>query len=215
MKAWHFVSGTLRDGTATPKDGVPLIHTGLVEICFSGLHASERIIDALQYAPGNTICRVECGDVVDSQDDKLVCRSRTILWRLDSEEVLRDFARKCALDVAHLWDMPPIVREYLETGREDSRAAASAAASVASNANVASDAAWDAARAAGTASTSRATNTFSVASDAAWDVASDAAWDAASAAARTAPRTARDAAWDAARDEQNKVLTALVNEARS
>jgi hypothetical protein len=59
------------------------------------------------------------------------------------ESVLREFARWCALSVAHLWDMPDVVRAYLETGDEKIRASASDAASDAAWA-----AAWAAARAA-------------------------------------------------------------------
>jgi hypothetical protein len=75
------------------------------------------------------------GGTIKKDSDKLVARQRTILWRIDSTDVLRKFARQCALDVAHLWDMPPVVSQYLETGDESIRAAARAAA-------------WDAARAA-------------------------------------------------------------------
>lgn len=54
------------------------------------------------------------------------------LWTLrasDAPEVtMRAFACWCALTVAHLWDMPVIVREYLETQDESKRAAARAAA---------------------------------------------------------------------------------------
>jgi hypothetical protein len=121
--AWHFVNGSLRDGRSVPADGVELIHTGQVEMCRSGLHASVRLIDALEFAPGSTICRVRMGDVVQQDADKLVARSRTILWRVDGEPVLREFARDCALDVLHLWATPAIpnidvVVEYLLTGDE-------------------------------------------------------------------------------------------------
>jgi hypothetical protein len=112
-------------------------------MCVSGLHASKRPIDALRYAPGNTICRVECAGVAVRQADKFVCRERTILWRVDGEGLLRDFARRCALDVAHLWDIPDVVREYLTTGDKSLRAAAWAAARAAARA-----AAWAAAEAA-------------------------------------------------------------------
>ena len=65
------------------------------------------------------------------------------LWTLRAsdapEATMRAFACWCALTVAHLWDMPVIVREYLETQDESKRAAAWAAAR---------DAAWEAARAA-------------------------------------------------------------------
>ena len=50
---------------------------------------------------------------------------------------LRKFARCCALDVAHLWNMPDVVREYLETGDDTKRDAARDAAEVAGAAWVA------------------------------------------------------------------------------
>jgi hypothetical protein len=59
MKAWHFVSDTLRDGRPVPADGEVLVHEGPLKLCASGLHASKNILDALHYAPGSTICRVE------------------------------------------------------------------------------------------------------------------------------------------------------------
>ena len=163
MKAWHFVGDTLRDGSPIPADGKLLHHTGSVAICRSGLHASERIIDALTYAPGNIICRVECGGIVDTQSDKLVCRERTILWRIDGEELVREFARTCALDVIHLWDAPQIVIDFLQTGDPKLQAAA-----------------WDAADAAAAARDTAA----EAAADAPWAVG-DAAWDAAEDAQNT------------------------------
>ncbi len=140
-KAWHFVGDTLRDGRPIPKDGEKLVHDGELVMCESGLHASERIIDALQYAPGSTICRVEVGGEILKSDDKLVATERTILWRVDGENLLRKFARLCALDVVHLWDAPDVVLEYLNTGNEKLRDAARAAAWAAAR-----DAEWDAAR---------------------------------------------------------------------
>ena len=85
------------------------------------------------------------------------------LWCLRASDAtefeMRRFARLAALDVAHLWDMPAIVREYLETGDETKRAAAldaaldaawaaALAARNAARAAEAAEAAWDAARAA-------------------------------------------------------------------
>ena len=192
MKAWHFVGDTLRGGSPIPADGELLHHTGSVAICRSGLHASERIIDALTYAPGNIICRVECGGIVDTQSDKLVCRERTILWRIDGEELVREFARKCALDVIHLWDAPQIVIDFLQTGDPKLQAAAEDAAWAAGAA--AGDAAW----AAGDAGDAGAA--AGAAARAAW-AAGAAAGAAAEAAARdTASGAAGDATWAAARD---------------
>ena len=114
--------------------------------------------------------------------------------------VLRAFARRCALDVLHLWpDAPAIVREYLETGDESIRSAAESAVRDASLAVEMDDASMDDAA-------------MDAAMDAAWVAASDAdkadAWDAArNAAISSAWATESDAwdaawadAWDAARD---------------
>ena len=155
--AYHFCGDTLRDGRPIPADGDWLIHEGAAVMCESGLHASVHPFDALRYAPGATLCLVECEDVVSEQDDKLVCRRRRIVQRIDATDLLRTYARVCALSVIHLWDAPTIVREYLETGDESRRVAAW-------------DAAWAAARVASW--------------DAAWVAARDAAWDAAWVAAR-------------------------------
>ncbi len=199
MKAWHFTSDTLRDGRPLPADGEVLRHRGDLIMCQQGLHASVRIIDALRYAPGNTVCRVSVsGHEWQGHDDKIVCRERTIVWRIDGESLLRKFARLCALDVVHLWDCPDIVLRYLKTGDEKIRAAAWAAAG-----DAARDAGWDAAR------------------DAGWAAARDAGWAAAGAAARDAARAAAgaaawaagwDAGWHAAGDAQNKCLTRMVLE---
>jgi hypothetical protein len=122
--AWHWVRKKLRDGRAIPADGVELRHDGKVSICETGLHASIKVFDALKYAPGNTVCRVLCKDIVERHYDKFVCRSRTILWRVDAEPVLLEFARKVASDVLHLWDAPQVVKDYFATGDESLRKAA-------------------------------------------------------------------------------------------
>ena len=190
MRAYHFVGDTLRDGNPIPADGVPLVFDGPVEICQTGLHYSLHPFDALQYAPGSTLCLVEVDDIVAAQDDKGVCRQRTIVKRIDATQLLHAFARRCALDVIHLWDAPPVVREYLETGNESLRGAAWAAARGAAR-DAARGAAWAAAR------------------GAAWDAARGAAWNAAGAAAGAA---AWDAAWDAARGVQKTRFAEMVEE---
>jgi hypothetical protein len=152
MKAWHFVGDTLRDGRPVPSDGEVLVHGGPLKLCAFGLHASRNILDALRYAPGHTICRVEVGGEIIHGKDKLVCSERTILWRVSGEQVLRKFARMCALDVLHLWDAPAIVERYLKTGDESIRVAAARDAAWAAVEAAAGDAARaadrDAARAA-------------------------------------------------------------------
>ena len=172
-RAWHFVGETLRDGRPIPLDGGWLVYDGHVMLCRSGLHASRHPFDALQYAPGATLCLVECEDIRQEDHDKFVCRRRRIVVRADITEMLRYFARMQALSVIHLWpECPPdVVLDYLMTGDESIRLNAW-------------DAAWDAARDAARDAALGAART------AAWD----AAWDAAVAAVRGAARTA---AWDA------------------
>ena len=139
MLGYHFVGETLRDGRPIPPDGEWLIYEGPVVPCKSGLHMSEHPFDALKYAQGATLCLVELdGDIVahgTPEQDKHVGRRRRILIRADATTMLRRFAADQALSVAHLWDMPDIVREYLTTLDDSKRAAAR-------------DAAWDAAWAA-------------------------------------------------------------------
>jgi len=113
---YHFHGLTLRDGRRLPPIGVKLVHTGPLVMCESGLHASPRIIDALEYAPGHILDGVILsGERIDDHD-KSVARERTRVWSLDAETLLREFACWAALQVVHLWDAPPIVVEYLTTG---------------------------------------------------------------------------------------------------
>ena len=177
IKAWHFVGNTLRDGRPVPKDGAWLRHAGQIRICASGLHASRQPWDALRYAPGSTLCYVECRGDVHEHGDKLVCRERRIIMRADVSETLRYFARMRALSVVHLWtsELPDFALDYLMTGDESLRGAAQDASWVTSR-NTASDAASSAAWAA----------SVEVASVLAWAAASAAASSAASSAARAA-----------------------------
>jgi len=194
VTAWHWLAddGRMRDGRQAPADGEWLRHDGPVVMCQSGLHASRRALDALQYAPGSLVCRVECRDVVEEQDDKLVCQERRILWRVDMSKQLRVFARQCALDVVHLWAAPDVVVQYLETGDKDLMVASWDAATAAVK-----DVPWDAAMAAARAAA------------AAWDAAM------AAAAARDAARAAAgDAARAAAISRQERRLVGMIHAAQ-
>jgi hypothetical protein len=165
---------------------------GELALCEHGLHASVRPIDALSHAPGPIVYRVKLHGEILQGDDKACAKARTyVAGGIDASEELRSFARWCALQVVHLWDCPPIVKQYLETGDESIRAAAR-------------DAAWDAAMAAAWAATRDA------AWDAAWAAARAAAWDAAMAAARDA---ARDANIEEFNTELERRLIALIEKA--
>ena len=144
MKAWYF-SGTdcrLRYG-----DGrvIEAGETHIVEckpiLCEQGLHGSVKPLDALSFAPGPMVWRVELSGDLDIGDDKVAATSRKYLWGYDATDVLCKFARLCALDVIHLWDAPEVVVRYLKTGDEPLRAAALEA-----TLEAAGGAAWSAAR---------------------------------------------------------------------
>ena len=175
MKAWHFAQENRRlgynDGRLIRK-GQWLVHRGPLVMCESGLHASKRIIDALKYASGSVICRVELGGEIVHGEDKSVAERRQCLWYIDGTDLLRKFARMCALDVIHLWDAPDIVIQYLRSGDETIRAAARAAARATAGATARATA-WAAAGAAAEA-----------AGAAAWAAARATAWATARATAR-------------------------------
>ncbi len=170
MKAWWFSNGkTLPHGdNRRVKIGRTHKVKGEIIPCENGLHASVRPGDALSYAPGNIIWRVDIGGDVAEGLDKLCGSERTYLaGGVDASEVLQKFARLCALDVIHLWDAPEIVVRYLKTGNESIRGAAynaayNAAYSAASNAasraasRAASSAAHSAAHGAASMAASRA-----------------------------------------------------------
>lgn len=210
--AWHFCA--MQNGHPVLRDGRPLIigewtvHAGPVRICAFGLHASCRAIDALYYAPGPGACLVEVDDIVAEHADKLVCRRRRAIWAIDATVLLQQFARECALDVCHIWDVPAVVGQYLETGDEAVRAAALAAASA-----VASAAAGQVDN--GITAAANASASAAAATDA-WTVAADAVWAAAWAASRYAARDAVDwttawsAAWTAVVEVQNAHLESLL-----
>jgi hypothetical protein len=206
VRAWHFTNCTLRNGDPIPPIGEWLEWTGPVVMCKSGLHASRHPFDALYYAPGSILHRVECEDVVEEQDDKLVCRRRKILHSVDCERVLKRFAKDQALSVVHLWDAPQIVLDYLCSDTEDLR-----------------EAAWAASRAATMEATRAATREATRA--ATWEAARAATWEAARAATWAATRAATWAAtweatraatwaatWEAARAEFNQRIVAAFPE---
>ena len=148
--AYHFTGNTLRDGTPVPAIGVKRVFSGEPILCTQGLHFSLDPFDALQYAPGPMLHKVQYGGIVKLGDDKGVCTERTIIASIDATHMLRKFACDEALRVLPI-DAPDIVRRYLQTQDETLRIAAW-------------DAAWGAA--------------WGAALDAARDAAQDAAWGA-------------------------------------
>jgi len=101
--AWHWVKDdcTLIDGSPLVWHEEP-VHKGELVMCQSGYHASFRALDALQFALGSVCCRVAIEGEFLTDKDKLVAERRTVLWAVDAEKVLREFARWCALDFGDL-----------------------------------------------------------------------------------------------------------------
>lgn len=119
---------------------------GPTVLCKRGLHASERAIDALAYAPGVIVCRVRLSGDIKREDDKIVGLEREVLWMADAGVALRLFACDCA-DAAlsaeraagrepdsRLWEAVRVARLYaIGQASEEERSAAGSAAESAQN----------------------------------------------------------------------------------
>lgn len=87
IQAWHFLSNDLRFGYGDgnkAEAGYVYSVDGDIQLCHWGLHASERAIDALQYAPGHMVGRVVLSHKIIRGDDKLVASHREYLWIADA-----------------------------------------------------------------------------------------------------------------------------------
>ena len=96
MKAWHFVQPDKRlgyDDNRIIRVGRTYKVKGKPVLCEHGLHASVRLIDALNYAPSAILTRVELGGEIIKGDDKIVATERTVLWMGDITDLLHRFAR--------------------------------------------------------------------------------------------------------------------------
>jgi hypothetical protein len=99
---WHFLrnDGTTGTGSLRPVPGETLQHEGPLSVCHSGLHYCPHALDALNYAPGSLVERVEpVGEVVMGtglRSDKYVTSARRCLWIADATSTLYEFAYWCA-----------------------------------------------------------------------------------------------------------------------
>ena len=206
--AWHWLpdNGCLRYPPYTKVEaGQTLTAEGPLELCGNGMHASLRALDALQYAPGAIVCRVELSGEIVEGHDKLCARHRKVLAMADATKTLHEFACWCAEQAllrereagrepdVRSWAAIEVKRRWLKGEATDTELDAARAAAW----GVSWFAAWDAAWAA-------------------WAAACDAAWAAACDAARAAARAAAwgvswFAAWDAAWATQNAKLEEMLN----
>ena len=202
---WHFTDGMkLRDGQKLVA-GRTYRHRGTVVPCKSGLHASVRLIDALRYAPGPHLSRVEMrGEVIEHGDpvDKIVGCERKVLWHMDATRVLLLFA---------CWVVEDTLKAERKAGREphpDSWAAPKARR--AWLAGRITDAQLSAAKSAAESAAE------SAARSAAYSAARSAAYSAARSAAYSAAHLAAySAAYSAASKRQNRKLTSMILQARA
>ncbi len=186
MRIWKFLPVDRRllygDGRLV-EVGEKLTVDGEIVPSSRGIHASRDAMDALMYAPGPVAVRGNAAGTIVQGRNNLVCSEFTVLAIVDASEVLRRFARMCALDVAHLWSPAPDTVRFLRTGDPALRIKAYKDAASVAYRRVPDDSAARAARAA---------------RDASWDAgtaAERAAWLAANAAgfalAETKDRHAR------------------------
>ena len=108
MLAWHFIGRDLRcrydrrpvppptlvDGEWLP--GAWLGVDGKPEMCRHGLHASARLIDALGYAVGPILCRVELAGRVMQDSKKSCAQRRRVIWWADVGPLLREWSADIA-----------------------------------------------------------------------------------------------------------------------
>jgi hypothetical protein len=233
MLAWYF-SGPDRTLRYKDKRKIRIGDTHRVkppiEMCKSGLHASERIIDALIYAPhiikGLVLYRVRLSGEIIKGEDKAVGSERTYLASASVDKILREFARRQAL--INVEKIKPycskenyeVILKWLTTGDKKYRSAAWSAAQSAAR-SAARSAAQSAAQSAARSAAQSAAQ--SAARSAAWSTVESAARSAArsavesavesatesateSAAQSTARSAARSAAWSAANDMLTEMI---------
>jgi hypothetical protein len=179
---WHFAL----DSQRTRYDDRPIVVGQTmrvdppIELCERGLHASERAIDALSYAPGAYVCLVELGGTIIHGADKSVATERKVVAAADATELLFQFS----IDVA--------ARAMEAVGWEHEDSWNALALRAAHMQGLADDddlsAAWSAARSAAWSAAE------SAARSAAWSAAESAAWSAAESAARSAAWSAAESA---------------------
>lgn len=104
--AWHFARRDMRlefgDGRLIVP-GETLTVDCEPKLRAIGLHASDKLIDALDNAAGPMICRVRVGGRdIEWGGDLVVGTTRTCLWAIDGDRLLRSFACICATRLASL-----------------------------------------------------------------------------------------------------------------
>lgn len=190
--SWHFLSEDRRLRYGNRELVVPGQTISVeppLQMCKHGLHASVRAIDALGYAPGPIVCRVQISGEILEEGDKLCATHRRCLWMDDASLVLHEFACWCAEEClkraqAARKELDPAAWAAVRA-KQDWLAGKITLQELAAAREAAGEAAWESA--------------WEAARGAAWESARESAWEA-------ARQAAWGAAWGAAMDKQNQQL---------
>ena len=112
------------------KTGITHSVRGELRLCFNGLHASKRLIDALMFIPGGHIWLVSLSDEKIEDKWKACARSRTYIAGFNAEKMISVFARKYVMrDVKRIQPFCnsrnyALVFDWLLTGGDELRMAA-------------------------------------------------------------------------------------------
>ena len=205
---WHFLS---EDRCLGYDDGRKVVVGETLRmdespiLCRRGFHASQRAIDAFNFAPGPITCLVTLGGTVlhgrgHAIPDKSVAQERTVLWAYDASSLLRHFACDVAEEALlaerkagrepdpRSFDAISVMRRFMtgDASETERNSAQSAACSAVWNSSVSAS--------------------KSAAYSAAYSTAYSTAWIAAN-------RTARYAAWNAALNATNNAALNAPNNA--
>ena len=102
IRGWHFLHANKRlavyEFSTAHYDTGPFVRKGDIFYvddapcpCNTGLHASMQLSDAINYAPGSVLCRVDSWGDVQTEADKLASHYRRVRWMVQlSAEFLRE-----------------------------------------------------------------------------------------------------------------------------
>lgn len=105
INAWHFLNKEcqLRYRTQELVEvGKKYYASGPLAICKNGMHACIRVIDALQYAPGYTLCYVTCGGDIVQHGNELCSRWRRVERMMDATKLLHEFSCNIAEEMLQI-----------------------------------------------------------------------------------------------------------------
>lgn len=138
VRGWHFIrdDGRTQYGSILVKAGQTYSIQGRTILCEQGFHGCELLIDALKYAPGAMLCRVELWGDLKRGSDKIVAQNRHVQWMLDVTRLLHGFAcdvaeellRKHGVTDERSWNAIRVKREWMDGKATDEELAAAWAA---------------------------------------------------------------------------------------